>query len=194
MDIEKFIKKSNDMFSSYMKRYIKNRTVLDIGCGNGLSALFLAEEIPCKMELTDIEDLRDKKARTLPFRLASKSKIPYENDSFDVLLIQMILHHLKTNPVAFLREAYRVTKEHVILVEEVLTEGIDIKEAMRMDREVNEKLHPGFSSPVQRFFSEEELKQFIRRAKLKIEKEHIIPVKNYLSFKVFILKKSARGN
>ncbi len=194
MEIDKFIKKSNDMFFPYIEKYIRNKSVLDVGCGSGLSALFLFKQVPCKIALTDIEDLRDKRVRNLPFKLASKNKLSYENDSFDVLIIQMILHHLKIDPVTFLKEAYRVTKEYIILIEEVLTEGIDVKEAMRIDKEVNKKLHPGLSSPVQRFFSEEEVKQFIKKAGLQIKKEDIVLVKGYLSFKVFILTKRAQGN
>ncbi len=188
-DIEQFVKKSNDMFFPYIKKYLKNKSILDIGSGCGLSALFLSEKIPCKFELTDIQDLRYLKTKKFPFKLASKNKLPYENDSFDVLLIQMVLHHLDTSPIKLLKEAYRVTKDYAILIEEILTKGINVEDAIEMDKKANERLHPGLSSPVQKFFSNKELKEFIKKAGFKIEKENVVPVKNYLSFKVFILKK-----
>lgn len=189
MEIEQFMKRSNDMFFPYIKKYLENKSILDVGCGCGLSALFFSEDVHCKFELTDIQDLRDPKAKKFPFKLASKNKLPYKDNSFDVLLIQMILHHLDTNPTKFLKEAHRVTRDYVILIEEILTKGIDIKDAIAMDKKVNERLHPGLSSPVQKFFSDKELKEFIKKAGFKIGAEKIVPAKNYLSFKVFILKK-----
>lgn len=189
MNIERFIKKSNDMFLPYIKKYLENKSILDVGCGCGLNALFLSEDIPCKFELTDIQDLRYHKTKKFPFKLASKNKLPYDDNSFDVLLIQMILHHLDIDPIKFLKEVHRVTKDYVILIEEVLTKGVDVKDAIEMDKKANERLHPNLSSPVQKFFSDKELKEFIKKAGFKIKKENIVPVKNYLSFKVFILKK-----
>lgn len=173
----------------FVGKFLKNKKVLDIGCGLGLSAKFITTKIPCQISLLDVEDLRSSEVRDFPFTLGSAEKLPFYNNTFDVVYVQFILHHLQINPIDVLREAYRVAISNAIIIEEILTNGIDIKKAIKKDQEKNDFLHPNSSYPVQKFFSAKEIQKIIKNSNWKIKKEYTLSNKDYLQIKIYILTK-----
>lgn len=85
---------------------IKARTVLDLGCGGKKLGQLLdfAEYIG-----VDISDNAD-----VILDLNKIDRLPFEDESFDVVVLSQILEHL-FDPKKILKEAIRVSKKHVII-------------------------------------------------------------------------------
>ena len=90
----------------------KTGTVLDVGCGDGLLASLLANDKP-KVEFQGIDVLvRDE--THVPVKYFDGSVIPFDDQSFDTVMMVDVLHHTE-DPEVLLREACRVAKKHVVL-------------------------------------------------------------------------------
>jgi ubiquinone/menaquinone biosynthesis C-methylase UbiE len=96
------------------------RRVLDVGCGDGYYAFrYWDHAQPTSWEGVDParEAIsvanRTKGDRPLTFRVADGHALPYADDSFEVVLLQSVLHH-DDDPRATLCEAFRVAPTVVI--------------------------------------------------------------------------------
>lgn len=97
----------------------RDASVLDIACGKGTSATYLAQKYKCKVEGIDIDENLIKQARNLAkrkrlekqisFQIGDVLKLPYQDSEFDVSISQAILVLLPDRKKAIL-EALRVTK------------------------------------------------------------------------------------
>ncbi|CCE72440.1 Piso0_000008 [Millerozyma farinosa CBS 7064] len=104
----------------FMLDYIKESSnILDVGCGPGTITVDLASHVP-KGHVTGIdtyEDLilqgqqkaSDSKQENVFFRVASATSLPFEDNSFDVVVAHQVLLHL-ADPEAAFREMRRVVK------------------------------------------------------------------------------------
>ena len=94
-------------------------TVLDIGTGNGSLAYALSQN---GLQVTSV-DIVDKSRfkETVPM-IFDGAALPFENNSFDTVLIITVLHHTK-NQMELVKEAKRVGRE-VIIMEDVYTNSI----------------------------------------------------------------------
>ena len=82
----------------------KNSRVLDIGCGTGASLRMLAEEYKIKGTGVDTSFCRDPE---ISFCTGDASALPFENESFDIVLSECVLTLLEC-PEAAMKEAFRV--------------------------------------------------------------------------------------
>jgi ubiquinone/menaquinone biosynthesis C-methylase UbiE len=96
------------------------RSVLDMGCGDG----FFTQQIwdlssPGKLVGVDAAEQAIKVANTnkpprpIEFAVGNAHKLPWPDNSFDVVLIQSILHH-DDDPQDMIREAFRLAPEILI--------------------------------------------------------------------------------
>jgi len=125
---EGYVYTTSDQFSSrhVLQRHfqlIKNigrlegRSIIDIGCGDGFSTLrFFDSAHPSRMAGVDpapnaikVADAK-KGARPILFRVLTDNHVPFEDASFDVAIIQGVLHHAD-DPPAIIKEALRVALE-----------------------------------------------------------------------------------
>ena len=99
---------------------IDNQTrVLDIACGKGTSAIFLAQKYGCRVEGLDISEDLIKEARdfarrngvgdTVNFRVGDALDLPYSENEFDVAVSQAMLILVSDKRKA-VQEAKRVLK------------------------------------------------------------------------------------
>jgi ubiquinone/menaquinone biosynthesis C-methylase UbiE len=99
-----------------MLPHIKNLKGLDIGCGEGYNTRLLAEQ-GAIMEAIDISEIFIERARNtevqsslaIHYQVASATKLPFENNSFDFTTSFMCMMDIP-NPEMAIKEACRVLK------------------------------------------------------------------------------------
>ena len=106
--------------------------VLDLGCGNGTTAIWLCETQGCHVTGVDLSGIRIGNAkdahagrspelqRRLAFEKASATELPFEDSTFTHVWSQAVIYHVPDKGAA-LREAYRVLKDGGIMVFDDLT-------------------------------------------------------------------------
>ncbi len=92
--------------------------IIDLGCGSGIVGQKLSEHFKAQVIGADVADTR---AKNIPFCLIGDNVLPFDNDEFDICFISFVLHHA-TNPAITLKEAKRITKDKIIIYED-LAEG-----------------------------------------------------------------------
>ncbi|NET25264.1 methyltransferase domain-containing protein [Okeania sp. SIO1I7] len=97
----------------------KDSRVLDLGCGNGNTAIWLSQQTGCEVVGIDISSVRVENAKTkakqhpslrLEFIKASATDLPYQDKSFTHVWSQATLYHVHDRHQA-LREVHRVLEE-----------------------------------------------------------------------------------
>ena len=97
-------------YSNYIRQHDR---VLDIGCGNGIVGLQIANALQCEITGTDILDyLRVPMSFEL---MSSPHLIPFPSQTFDVAMLNEVLHHMDfENHERVIREALRVASRVVV--------------------------------------------------------------------------------
>jgi ubiquinone/menaquinone biosynthesis C-methylase UbiE len=98
----------------------RGRSLVDVGCGDGHYSLqYWDSAQPHSLTGVDaaeraVELANQRKGqRQVSFRSGDSHNLPFPNDSFDVALLQAMLHH-DDDPLQTIREAFRVAPEVVI--------------------------------------------------------------------------------
>lgn len=111
-------------------------TLLDVGCGAGLYCAVLESADWITYEGADFNEFMLSKARELfpgiAFHFADARKMPFGDDSYNVVLAGAMLEHIKEWQDA-LREMCRVAKSHLILHRTLLTLG---NKRTRIERQI----------------------------------------------------------
>jgi len=95
------------IIKSYKKWNIYTQRVLDVGCGNGVVSQVLKDKFNFNLIGIDIIDYRKV---NIPFKLMKKANvIPFEDLSFDLVMFNDVLHHMK-DIESLLIEGARVAK------------------------------------------------------------------------------------
>ncbi|MFH1643235.1 MAG: class I SAM-dependent methyltransferase [Patescibacteria group bacterium] len=96
----------------------KGDSILDLGCGSGIVIKTFGEFFNSFVTGIDIQDSR---LVSVPFKLIKEANFPFQDLSFDVILISYVLHHAK-NQEDLLKEAKRVAKR-IIVFEDLPEKG-----------------------------------------------------------------------
>lgn len=92
------------------------RTMLDVGCAEGSITAALGESFHLDKENVHGCDIRDMKGSGFTFRRQEDGdKLPYSDDSMDIVFCLMCLHHVR-NPHKILNEIMRILKPGGLLV------------------------------------------------------------------------------
>ncbi len=110
---------------------IKGETILDLGCGTGHIGLYLKQ---CGQQVTLI-DVKARwgyvgqwlfsepcagylaKSNGIHYSTYNGSVLPFDNESFDTVLVAFVLHHAD-DPDSVLSEAMRVARKRIIVLED----------------------------------------------------------------------------
>lgn len=117
--------------------------ILDLGCGNGTTSMWLGSSRGCRVTGIDLSGTRIGNAQKalleqptdlqtrLGFKKASATKLPFPDGSFTHVWSQATIYHIPDKESA-LREAHRVLENGGVLVFDDLTKpGPDISDAAR---------------------------------------------------------------
>lgn len=109
-----------------LKSYPKNSRVLDVGCGGGLLLLHLSNYFP-EMQFvgTDISadaiqmaenELTNYKQANVTFRLQTHPNLSLAENSFDIILVTMVCHHIADDElVVFLIAMKNIASKAIII-------------------------------------------------------------------------------
>lgn len=122
------------------------RSVLDMGCGDAFYTIHFWDRgkpramigIDAAHHAIQVANA-NKKDRPIRFLVADAHRLPYPDNSFDLVLVQSILHH-DDNPLGIIREAFRLAPE--ILIHEPNGNNLGLKiieKTSRYHREHHEK-------------------------------------------------------
>ena len=89
--------------------------ILDLGCGSGIVGNQFKEFFQAEFFGTDIIDRR---AVPLDFEIFDGKNLPFPEKSFDVVLINYVLHHSE-DPISVLKEAKRVARDKIVIYEDL---------------------------------------------------------------------------
>ena len=106
--------------------------VLDLGCGNGTTAIWLSTSQNCHVTGIDLSGVRVQNAEDarvqldkqeqelLAFKKASATELPFEDETFSHIWSQAVIYHVP-DKISALSEAYRVLEKGGIMVFDDLT-------------------------------------------------------------------------
>jgi ubiquinone/menaquinone biosynthesis C-methylase UbiE len=97
----------------------KGSKILDLGCGSGIIGMTFQDFFQAEVIGVDIKDNR---IFPISFKIINGKSLPFPENSFDVVLINYVLHH-SGDPTLLLKEAKRVTRGKIIVYED-LPEGL----------------------------------------------------------------------
>lgn len=99
--------------------YIVGEKILDLGAGNGLLALEIKKQLKKEVVLVDIVDYN---YTDLPLFLYNPDeKIPLADEEVDTTILYTVLHHA-SDPEHLLKEATRITKKRLVIIEGYIEE------------------------------------------------------------------------
>jgi 2-polyprenyl-3-methyl-5-hydroxy-6-metoxy-1,4-benzoquinol methylase len=102
-----------------IKDYIVGEKILDLGAGNGLLALEIKQQLEKEVVLIDIVDYN---YTDLPLILYDPEDIiPLADKEVDTTILYAVLHHA-SDPEHLLKEATRVTKKRLVIIEAYIEE------------------------------------------------------------------------
>ena len=96
----------------------KPNNVLDAGCGEGFVVEHLRKNLDCDLMGLDIEQkalkVATQKNPNTTFKEASVYEIPFESNSFDLVILSEVLEHLD-HPEKALEEIKRVSNKYILI-------------------------------------------------------------------------------
>ena len=126
-------------------------TLVDVGAGTGtLTAVVAAVLDAPEIKLVDVDDPETNKglgsdaaalfSRSLdafssrhPVRTFDGRTLDFDDDQYDVALLTYVLHHAAGDTISLLKEAKRVARNYVIVLEDVIDSEDDAKNAFAHD-------------------------------------------------------------
>ncbi|XP_062576424.1 demethylmenaquinone methyltransferase-like [Saccostrea cucullata] len=129
------------LMENFTGKSIGDMDILDAGCGTGNYACYFLDHEPRSLTLVDASDgmlsvarekLQSPNLKTkLSFKTGVLPNIPFEDNSFDSVMMNMVLHHLEihvnpdgksySNIAKTMKEVYRVLKPRGVLIVTTLT-------------------------------------------------------------------------
>jgi len=93
----------------------KGSKILDWGCGTAIVGKTFQDFFQAELFGVDVQDVRTVK---IPFKITDGKSLSFPENSFDVVLINYVLHHSE-DPASVLKEAKRVTRDKIVIYEDL---------------------------------------------------------------------------
>jgi alpha-1,6-mannosyltransferase len=117
----------------YLPRLMRPLDVLDLGAGEGYVGRTVQHRLNARVTLADVIGMNRTR---LPHLLYDGRHLPFSDAAFDVVILYFVLHHTEM-PDVVLREALRVARLRVVIVESVYEGKWDHKLLTVLDRWAN---------------------------------------------------------
>ncbi len=164
----------------------KGAKILDLGCGSAIVGKTFQDFFQAELAGVDVKDQRVAK---IHFQIFDGKNLPFSDNSFDVILINYVLHHAQ-KPEVLLREARRVTDDKIIIFED-LPEGF-FTELICFLHGLSYKLFFQKDEQEGKFFGNEEWKKVFSELGLRlIFEKKVSHILNPIRKKLFVLQKGA---
>lgn len=121
----------------------KDEKILDIGCGTGVLAKAIKGRKKADVTLVDVAF--NQVCDIFPVIIYDGKRLPFKNNQFDCVLLVTVLHHASDSSV-LLDEAIRVTKNKIIVVEDIFTDLLGRIITFVGDCIVNFEIHSPFNN------------------------------------------------
>jgi ubiquinone/menaquinone biosynthesis C-methylase UbiE len=101
--------------------------VLDLGSGTGRISRWLARRAGIRPTLADVVEFGNRVGGYRYVRLEDPFRLPFEDRSFDAVLMLFVLHHVVAWPdqERLVAEAARVARSRVVVIEDTPTSALD---------------------------------------------------------------------
>lgn len=97
--------------------FVETGRILDLGCGDALASGMLGGL--GEIVLADVMDYRDRSQRAKEFHVIREGRrLPFASATFDTVLLLTVFHHA-SDPLRLLREAVRVCRGRLIVIESI---------------------------------------------------------------------------
>jgi len=102
--------------------------VLDLGSGTGRLMRWLTARVDIQPTLADVVEFGNRVGGFPYVRMEDPLTPPFEDGSFDAVLMLFVLHHVAEweDQERLLREAARIARSRVILIEDTPLSGVDL--------------------------------------------------------------------
>lgn len=139
--------------------------VLDAGCGSLLVAQQI--EIHAPVRVIGLETINYRRS-AMPLVLYGGMRAPFRDQSFDVVLLAFVLHHCDDGGLALLREALRLARKRILVLEDRYDHAVERLLTRCVDRLLNRWEHAGIPTPC-RFRSSDDWQRLFRELGMGVE-------------------------
>ena len=139
-------------------------TVLDFGCGSLMVAAEVEKRVPVRIIGLETTDYRKS---PIPLVLFSGRQAPFKDRSFDCVVIGFVLHHCLDGGIEVLREARRLARKKILLLEDRYDNACERVITRLIDKTLNWMENPDTPTPY-RFRSSEEWKALFQQLELRL--------------------------
>ncbi len=94
-----------------------NSYILDFGCGNGYTAIRIME-FNSSLNIVGV-DIQSRQPSIIPRKIYDGNRIPYPDNTFDIVLSLDVLHHAK-DILNHIKELERVSKKYIIIKDHMI--------------------------------------------------------------------------
>jgi SAM-dependent methyltransferase len=101
--------------------------LLDVGSGTGRISRWLARRVGIRPTLADVAEFENRVGGLPYVRLTDPFSLPFEDRSFDAVMLLFVLHHVGTwdDQERLVAEAARVTRGRLVVLEDTPTSAVD---------------------------------------------------------------------
>jgi SAM-dependent methyltransferase len=144
--------------------------VLDCGCGKMRVGELISQELDIEVTGVDVISLNQ---TDLDMCLGDGARLPFADNSFDAVYAVSVLHHTKKS-LGVLRECLRVTRDRLLVMEDVYRNGFELALLKLFDWLGNRPFAAEMSLP---FTFRSEREWLVQFKKLGVKVAKVIPVR-----------------